>query len=85
MQKNNSFQKLISVYFLLIALFWLGLALTHKKTGNLNYLYSFLFGLIPLVGGATGMAKSKVWGGLKSTLGKAVFYISLGLLLWGFG
>lgn len=31
------------------------------------------------------MVKSRMWGGLKSSLGKAIFFISLGLLLWGAG
>jgi hypothetical protein len=31
------------------------------------------------------MLKSRVWGGLKSKLGKAVFFVSLGLFLWGLG
>ena len=31
------------------------------------------------------MLNSKLWGGLKSSVGKAVFFIGLGLLCWGVG
>jgi hypothetical protein len=31
------------------------------------------------------MVRSSIWGRLKSALGKAVFFISLGLFCWGFG
>jgi hypothetical protein len=85
MKRNNSYQNLIAIYFLALAAFWLWLLLTDRKSGDLNYWYSFLFGLIPLIGGVIGVVKAKLWGGLKSTMGKAIFFISFGLLLWGFG
>jgi hypothetical protein len=85
MNKINIYQKLTGAFFGLMVLFWLFLTLTHHKSGDLNYWYSFLFGLIPLAGGIVGMLKAKIWGGLKSTLGKAIFFISLGLALWGGG
>jgi len=85
MQKFNIYQKLLAAYFVLMFGFWLWLLLTHHKAGNLNYWYSFLFGLIPLIGGLAGMVQARIWGGLKSSLGKAVFFVSFGLVLWGFG
>lgn len=85
MRKSNTYQKLFAGYFILVAAFWLALYIAGKKSGTLNYWYSFLFGLIPLAGGIIGMWKSRLWGGLKSSVGKAVFFISLGLALWGFG
>lgn len=81
----NKFQKSTLGFFGLNVVLWAVLLVTHHKGGNWNYLYSFLFGLIPLVGGLVGMVKSKLWGGLKSAVGKAVFFISFGLLLWGLG
>ena len=85
MKKTNRYQKLFLLYFVILFVFWAGLLIAGKKAGNWNYWYSFLFGLIPFFGGLIGMVKSKLWGGLKSTMGKALFFISLGLLLWGFG
>lgn len=85
MQKINNYQKFFSIFFGLLVIFWAALLVTGTKSGNLNYWYSFLFGLIPLFGGAIGMYKSRIWGGFKSSVGKAVFFVSLGLFLWGFG
>jgi hypothetical protein len=83
--KQNIYQKAVAVFLAGLVAFWLTLLLTHTKDGDWNYLYSFLFGLVPLVGGLTGMFKAQLWGGLKSALGKAIFFISTGLFLWGMG
>jgi hypothetical protein len=85
MTKINKYQKLLVIYLLVMFVLWVGLLLTDKKSGNWNYWYSFLFGLIPLAGGLVGIVKSSIWGRFRSTLGRAVFFISLGLVLWGFG
>jgi len=85
MKNENIYQKLITGYFGAMLVFWVVLLVTHHKGGNANYWFSFLFGLIPLLGGLVGMLKAGVWGGLKSALGKAVFFVSLGLVLWGLG
>lgn len=85
MKAINLYQKFLTISFGVITALWLYLLLTKTKSGNLNYWYSFLFGLVPFFGGLAGMLKAKLWGGLKSALGKAIFFISLGLFLWGFG
>jgi hypothetical protein len=85
MKNINIYQKTVAAYFGLMVIFWAYLFVSHHNGGNLNYWYSFLFGLIPLVGGLAGMIKSGIWGGLRSSLGKAVFFVSFGLLLWGLG
>jgi hypothetical protein len=85
MKKVNIYQKIVTVFFVLVVILWAGLFVAGHKSGNLNYWYSFLFGLVPLFGGLIGMFKARLWGGLKSSVGKAVFFISLGLFLWGFG
>jgi hypothetical protein len=85
MKNINKYQKITAVYFVAMVAFWACLYFADRKSGNLNYWYSFLFGLIPLFAGIVGMFKARIWGGLKSSLGKAVFFISLGLALWGSG
>lgn len=85
MKKVNIYQKVFTAFFALVVILWAGLLIGGHKSGNLNYWYSFLFGLVPLFGGLVGMFKARLWGGLKSSVGKAVFFISFGLFLWGFG
>ena len=85
MNKINNFQKAFALFFLVIVAFLVYLFVTHTTSGTLNYWYSFVFGLIPFFGGLVGMVQSRLWGGLKSSLGRAVFFVSFGLFLWGFG
>lgn len=85
MKNINIYQKITASFFGILLLFWIGLFVTHRTNGDLNYAYSFLFGLVPLIGGIAGMENAKIWGGLRSALGKALFFVSFGLLLWGLG
>ncbi len=81
----NIFQKICLIFYVFLVVFWVLLFFNGSQTGFYNYLYSFLFGLIPLIGGFIAMTNSKLWGGLKSAIGKAVFFIGLGLFCWGVG
>jgi hypothetical protein len=85
MKKTNQYQRVFLVSYVLLCLFWLILFVSHTNSGNLNYWYSFLFGLVPFFGGLIGMMKAGIWGGLTSAMGRAIFFISLGLFLWGAG
>ncbi len=85
MKKTNTLQKIFTAYLASILVLWVVVQIQGTKTGTLNFLYSFLFGLIPFFGGIIGMTRAKLWGGLKSSLGKAIFFISFGLFWWGFG
>lgn len=81
----NKSQKLSVLALVLLVMFWAVLFITNTKEGFYNYLYSFLFGLIPLFSGIAAMSNAKIWGGLKTAIGKAVFFIGLGIFLWGCG
>ena len=83
--KINVYQKICLAFLVLLVAFWGWLYFSGFKEGFYNYLYSFLFGLIPLIGGFIAMVNSRIWGGLKSAVGKAVFFIGLGLFCWGVG
>lgn len=81
----NIFQKICLGFLILLFVFWAWIGSQGLTEGFYNYLYSFLFGLIPLVGGFVAMVNSRVWGGFQSAVGKAVFFIGLGLFFWGSG
>ncbi|MES2059598.1 MAG: hypothetical protein V4438_01050 [Patescibacteria group bacterium] len=83
--KLNTYQSICLGFTLSLVVFWLTLFTTNTTAGFSNYLFSFLFGLIPLCGGIVAMYGSRTWGGLRSALGKAVFLIGLGIFLWGCG
>lgn len=77
--------KLILAYYLLVAGYWLVLYAMGVKFAMPNYIYQFVFGLIPLTGGLLGIKTAKKWGMLKSKVGRAVLFLSLGLITWGVG
>lgn len=81
----NISQKISIVSYLMLVVFWAVLFFTGITEGFYNYLYSFLFGLIPFFSGIVAMRTSRIWGGFKTAIGKAVFFIGLGIFLWGCG
>src|SRR4051812_47930098 len=78
-------QQVSLVAFVIFTSFWGWIQISGFTEGSYNYLYSFLFGLIPFFGGLAAMFMSKIWGGLRSAVGKAVLFIGLGVFLWGCG
>lgn len=50
-----------------------------------GYIYAFLYGLIPVFGGLAGMLNARTWGFFRSITGKAIVFLSAGLLTWGIG
>ncbi len=83
--------KRIFFYYIFIFIWWAFFFITGKansSSGEITLggaLYQFAFGLIPLVGGVLGLLKSKKWGGLKSYVGRGLFFISAGAICWGIG
>ena len=78
-------QRIALAFFLIFTAFWCWIHATNLTSGTYNYLYSFLFGLIPFFGGLVAMQLSTIWGGFRSAVGKAVFFVGLGIFLWGCG
>jgi len=85
MKNINIYQKSFIAFFASLVLYWSYLSLNHHQSQNLDYWYSLVFGFVPLFGGFIGMEKAWLWGGFKSAVGKAIFFFSLGLTLWGIG
>jgi hypothetical protein len=81
----NNFQKVAAIYMGLLVLYWGYIFFNGLTEGFHNYFFSFLFGLTPLIAGIVAIIQSRIWGGLKSAVGKAVFFIGLGVFCWGAG
>ena len=82
--------KIIFSYYILVFIWWAiffvtGIARLGVEVTLSESLYQFALGLIPLLGGVCGLLKSKIWGGMKSYVGRALFFISIGAICWGFG
>ncbi len=81
----NIYQKVCLAFFVALIAFWIALFATGVTAGFYNYLYAFLYGLIPLVGGACAIRGRKLWGGTDTAIGKAVLFMGIGLFAWGVG
>jgi hypothetical protein len=75
----------LSIWRLLLIPF---ISASNAELWNSNWL-SFWWGgfyqIISIVGGFLGLMVAKHWGGFKSILGRAIYFISFGLLLQAFG
>jgi hypothetical protein len=81
----NIYQKFCVFFFIVLAFFWVILFWTGMRETYYNYAFVFLYGLMPLLGGLAAMKGYREWGGLSTILGRAIFFIGLGLFLWGCG
>ncbi len=72
-------------FYVALLVWWGTMFFFHVKNTPFNLAFAFAYGLIPIFGGIFGFFESKRWGLLKSAMGKALFFLSLGLLTWGFG
>lgn len=81
----NTLQRICVSFFVAITVLWAALYVQGIKDGFYNYLYSFLFGLIPLFGGVVAMYRASIWGNFKSAVGKSIFFVGLGVFCWGVG
>jgi hypothetical protein len=80
----------IFIYYIFLAALWLYFFITGKANadGEITLggaLYQFFLGLIPLLGGISGLFKARDWGWSKSIVGRAVILISAGAICWGIG
>jgi hypothetical protein len=81
----NIYQKICFGFFLFLLAFWATLYFTGTQEGNYNILFVFLYGLIPFFGGIAAIVGYQKWGGLSTTLGRAILLLGLGLFFWGVG
>lgn len=81
MNKNKQLAATASLIFLGLAGFW-GVIAAKGLQGDTDTaeIFSAIYGVMALFGGIVGLAVSRRWGGFKSLIGRAVAFISLGLL-----
>ncbi len=78
--KESKILKLVSVFFVLLSIWWLSMYLRGLTEGPENDLYILIYPFLSLIGGVYGWVFASKWGGFKSTFGSAIALFSLGLL-----
>lgn len=79
--------KFIFIYVLsgLMYIWWVVTIAMGTREELTNYLWQAGLAVSAISYAALGLYTSKHWGGLRSGVGKGVFFIALGMLTWGLG
>ncbi len=64
---------------------WVALQFTTEPDSSVRELWADTYGVVALIGAVGGLGFAKKWGGLKSSLGKAITFLSIGLCAQVFG
>lgn len=70
---------------ILLTVIWLALYLTKTQSQMVNYWWQAGLAVLSIIAGILGLLTAKNWSWLKSGVGRGVFFISLGLIMWGLG
>src|SRR5258708_4784024 len=73
-------QVLVTVVFLGFVVWWVSFQHVVEAQGVTVQWFGGTYGLMALIGAVIGLFAAAKWGGLKSVLGKALTFFSLGLL-----
>lgn len=90
---NNYFKQLFKsrgsqwllVIFLFMLVWFTVVNIIGLRETVWSHIYSLLLAIVPGMGGCIGLYRMRQWGGYKSIIGKAVFFISMGLVAWSLG
>ena len=78
--KTSKIFKYTVLLFALFTVWWLSIYIRGMVEGVENDYFTISYCVFALIGGITGWSYAKKWGGWKSTLGKAITLLTLGLL-----
>lgn len=81
----NGPAKLLAFVYLVAGLWWFLILLTRSQDTLANNSYGLILGLIPFIGGLSGLYISRQWGSWSSAIGKSIILLSLGLITWSIG
>lgn len=72
-------------YLFVMFIFWAGMYASGLKELQINKFWGIGINFIPLFGGIFGLFTARHWGGFKSAVGKALSFMSFGLISWSAG
>ncbi len=77
---KNKLQILVSLILIGYVGWWVSFQHVLDAQGNSTQWFGRTYGVIALIGAIIGFITARRWGGFKTILGKALFFLSLGLL-----
>lgn len=77
--------KIVLTIGVLLFIMWCYVIYSGSVDTQLNYFYGLGLGILPLVAAFFGFINCKRWGGIQSSMGKTLLFLSLGLTTWGLG
>ena len=84
--KHKIFKLLVGLYVItMLYSLYLNIIVPVDQRSDAGAITQFPLALIPVIGSFIGLSVARSWGGLKSRLGKAITFYSLGVLAWGCG
>lgn len=83
--KQRPIQVLLAGYIISMP-YWVWIQATGQVNTAHNYIWSLIIlGIVPVIGGIFGILLSRKWGFLHAALGRAIFFLSAGVMAWGIG
>ena len=83
--KLNPKNSFLLGYIFVMLLFWMGMYASNLKELAINKYWGVGINFIPLFGGVFGLMTAGHWGSFKSIVGRALIFMSLGLISWSIG
>jgi hypothetical protein len=81
----NIYGKIIIFILLVLIIWWVFINMNSYQNAPINFFYGAGLGLLVIVSSVFGLINVRKWGGLSSVMGRAIIFLSLGLLAWGIG
>lgn len=80
-------QQVKTVFVLSVFMFvwWVYIVASGLVDSHINYFYGVGLGILPIISALFGFLNGSKWGGSKSAMGRALYFLSAGLLTWGIG
>ena len=84
---NDRLAKIVTIFlFAILSIWWIILFFYFKASlENANLIWAACYQAVSIWGGMWGLLIAHKWGGLKSIVGRAIFFFALGLLFQTFG
>lgn len=84
MNKKLKLYLILTISGVMLAL-WFAIYITGTQGQQINYWWQLFMGLTALMYGCFGILTAQKWGWLKSGVGRGIFFLSLGLVMWSIG